>query len=107
MNTSPEEYVIDVSFAGVFRDMVSKCIAPPVSMETRGLIRSFEDKKWKEATYNINDLWEKDENGEWGRSLGTISGGIRGVSVASHQTKVWKLVWVSRPLHKRESHTHR
>ncbi|KAF9780541.1 hypothetical protein BJ322DRAFT_298899 [Thelephora terrestris] len=71
MNTSPEEHVIDVSFPDVFRDM---------------------DKYWCEATYTVYDLCEKNGEGGWGRSLGTMSGGIRGVTVATHQTKVWKFV---------------
>ncbi|KAF9780545.1 hypothetical protein BJ322DRAFT_1112538 [Thelephora terrestris] len=67
MNTSPEEHVIDVSFTNVFRDM---------------------DKYWWEATYTVYGLWEKDGQGVWGRVFGTMSGGIRGVTVATHQTKV-------------------
>ncbi|KAF9780565.1 alpha-galactosidase [Thelephora terrestris] len=85
MNASPEEHVIDVSFTDAFRDM---------------------DKYWWEATYTVYDLWEKDGEGEWGRSLGTMSGGIRGVTVASHQTKVWRLVPVSQPQRKRGKHAH-
>ncbi|KAF9780537.1 hypothetical protein BJ322DRAFT_1083578 [Thelephora terrestris] len=57
LNTSPEEHVIDVSFTDIFKDM---------------------DKYWWEATYTVNDLWEKDGQGEWRRSLGTMLGGIRG-----------------------------
>jgi len=71
MNTSPEKQVVDISFEDVFRD---------------------QNKKLREATYTVYDLWEKDEKGEWGQSLGTMSGGIQGVTVASHLTKVWKLV---------------
>ena len=71
------------------------------------LICSFEDNHLKDATYNVYELWKKDEKEEWGRSLGTISGGIRGVSVASHQTGVWKLVPISQPLHKCGGHAHR
>jgi len=69
------------------------------------LIRSLENKEWREATYTVYDLWEKDETGEWGQSLGEMSGGIQGVVVASHQTKVWKFVPVSQQLRKRGTHT--
>jgi len=85
MNTSPEERVVDVPFKDVFRDL---------------------DKEWKEATYTVYDLWEKDEKGEWGKSLGMMSGGIQGATVAAHQTKVWKLVPNSQPLRKRGRHAY-
>lgn len=71
------------------------------------LTRSFKDKHWWGATYVVYDLWEKDEEGKWGQSLGAMSEGVRGVPIATHQTKVWKLVPVSQPLRKRGRHAHR
>lgn len=91
MNTSPEEQVVDVSFEEVFRDQVWTIPRQKKSLDL-ALIRSFKGKGSREAAYNVYDLWEKDEKGEWGRNFGVISGAIRGVVVASHQTKVWKLV---------------
>ena len=70
------------------------------------LIRSFKNGKWGEATYTVYDLWEKDEKGEWGVTLGTMSGGMQGVDIASHQTKVWKLVPNSKSSRKRGGHHH-
>ncbi|KAF9647601.1 alpha-galactosidase [Thelephora ganbajun] len=83
VNTSPEEQVVDVSFEDVFRDL---------------------SKEWREATYTVYDLWEKDEKEEWGKNLGSMSGGMRGITVITHKTKVWKLVPVSRYLRKRGRH---
>jgi len=86
MNTSPEEQVVDVPFEDVFRDL---------------------GKEWREATYTVYDLWAKDQKGEWGRCLGAMSGGIQGATVATHQTKVWKLVPTTQRLQKRGRRAHR
>ena len=102
MNTSPEEQVVDVSFEDVFGDVV--WITPPPNLLGFVLIRSLKGKELREATYNVYDLWEKDEKMEWGVSLGAMSGGIQGVVVASHQTKVWKLVPSFQQLRKRGTH---
>ena len=95
MNTSPEEQVIDVSFTDVFRDMVRGSPPPLRGLVGFALTRLFKGKQWREATYTVYDLWEKDQNGEWGENLGVVSGSMRGVVISSHQTKVWKFVPVS------------
>ena len=103
INTSPEEQVIDVSFGDIFGDQVWV----NVILNSLGfvLIRSFKSKESGDATYTIYDLWKKDEKGEWGLSLGSMSGAIPGVAVAGHQTKVWKLVPSSKR-QKRGMHAH-
>ena len=70
------------------------------------LICTLKGKEWREATYAVYDLWEKDQMGEWGRCLGMMSGGIQGATVATHQTKVWKLVPITQHLQKRRRHAH-
>ena len=102
MNTSPEVRALDISFEDVFRDLVR--IALSASSLDFVLIRSFKHKEWREAAYTVYDLWERDEKGGWGKSLGVVSGGIREVFVASRQTKVWKLVPNSQQLIKRGRH---
>jgi len=95
MNTSPKVQAWDVSFEEVFRDLVR---ITPCEFPCFILIRSHKGKEWREATYAVYDLWDKDEKGEWGKSLGFMSGGVRGAIVASHQTRVWKLVPSHQPL---------
>jgi len=102
MNTSPKVQVLDVLFEEVFRDLVR--IAPSAGYLDVVLIRSFKRKECGGVAYTVYDLWEKDEEGEWGKSLGVMSGSIREVSVASHQTKVWKLVPSSQQFCKRGRH---
>ena len=103
MNTSPEVQTLDVSFEDVFRDLVR--ITPSACSPDSVLIRSFKHKECGEIAYTVYDLWEKDEKGEWGKSLGVMSGGIREAFVASHQTKVWKLVPSSQQFCKRGRHS--
>ena len=104
MNTSPEEQVADVLFEDVFRDLVWATLFP--NSFDFALIYLFKTKEWRDTTYTVYDLWEKDEKGEWGQNLGTMSGSIQGVAVASHLTKVWKLVPSSQQLRKRGRHAH-
>lgn len=46
-------------------------------------------------TYELFDLWDKDDAGDWGKSLGTFSGSLPETTVKSHQTKVFRAVPVS------------
>ena len=103
MNTSPEERVVDVLFEDLFGDLV--CGLPPSLIRLSSvLICTLKGKEWTEATYAVCDLWEKDQKGEWGECLGAMSGGIQGVTVATHQTKVWKLAPTAQHLRKRGRH---
>lgn len=40
--------------------------------------------------YIVYDLWQKDDSGIWGKSLGTVQGSLGNVSIGAHETKVWK-----------------
>ena len=102
MNTSPEVQALDVSFEEVFKDLVR--ITLSVGSLGFVLTHSFKSKGCRGVAYAVYDLWEKNEKGEWGKSLGVMSEGIREVFVASHQTKVWKVVPSSQPLCKRGRH---
>ena len=106
MNTSPEEQVVDVPFEDIFRDLVCGLPPSPICLSSM-LICPLKGKEWREATYTVYDLWEKDQKGEWGRCLGAMSGGIQGATVATHYTKVWKLVPTTQHLQKRGRRAHR
>ncbi|OJT12590.1 Alpha-galactosidase [Trametes pubescens] len=71
MNTSPNSQTVNVSFADVFVDQGAAFAA---------------------GTFTLYDLWQKDDAGAWGKSLGDFSGSVPGVEVGTHQTKVWKAV---------------
>ncbi|KAL1952162.1 hypothetical protein VTO73DRAFT_1311 [Trametes versicolor] len=71
MNTSPNAQTVNVSFADVFVDQGAAFAA---------------------GTFTLYDLWQKDDAGAWGKSLGDFSGGVPSVEVGTHQTKVWKAV---------------
>ena len=102
MNTSPKVQTLDILFGEVFRDLVR--ITLSAGSLDFVLMCSFKSKERKEAAYTVYDLWEKDENGGWGKNLGVMTGGIREVFIASHQTKVWKLVPNSQQLCTRGKH---
>ena len=46
-------------------------------------------KTYQTQAYDVSDLWQKDDAGNWGKSVGTIQGGFN-VTIGSHQTKVWR-----------------
>lgn len=71
MNTSPNAQTVNVSFADVFVDQGAAFAA---------------------GTFTLYDLWQKDDAGAWGKSLGDFSGSVPSVEVGTHQTKVWKAV---------------
>ncbi|KAI0651654.1 alpha-galactosidase [Trametes meyenii] len=72
VNTSPKAQTVDVQFADVFIDQA-----------------------YQQQPYVLYDLWQKDENGNWGKSLGTFQGSVPHVRLDTHQTKVWKAIPVS------------
>ncbi|KAH9853207.1 alpha-galactosidase [Lenzites betulinus] len=74
MNTSPNSQTVNVSFTDVFFDQGSA---------------------YQSGTYTLYDLWQKDDAGKWGKSLGDFTGSVPDVQVGTHQTKVWKAVPVS------------
>ncbi|KAI0361839.1 alpha-galactosidase [Trametes cingulata] len=75
MNTSPTAQTVNVSFADVFVD---------------------QGASYQAGTFTLYDLWQKDPaSGKWGLNLGEFTGGVHGVRVGTHQTKVWKAVPVS------------
>jgi len=74
MNTSPEDHSINITFSEVFID---------------------QGATEKTQTYELFDLWDKDDAGDWGKSLGTFSGSLPETTIKSHQTKVFRAVPVS------------
>lgn len=46
---------------------------------------------YQTQAYEVFDLWQKDDSGNWGKSIGTTQGGLN-VTIGVHQTKVWKAV---------------
>ncbi|KAF7347050.1 Alpha-galactosidase [Mycena venus] len=69
MNTSPEDQSTNITFS--------------------------EGATERTQTYELFDLWDKDDAGDWGKSLGTFSGSLPETTVKSHQTKVFRAVPVS------------
>jgi alpha-galactosidase len=57
-------------------------------------------KSYQTQAYNVFDLWQKDDSGNWGKSIGTIQSGMN-VTIGTHQTKVWKAVPVQQATMKR------
>jgi len=74
LNTAPTQQTVDVDFSDVFFDQGTQYQTQP---------------------YTVYDLWQKDDSGNWGKSLGTMQGSIPNVSIATHQTLVWKAVPVT------------
>ena len=56
------------------------------------LSRSHKGPAYQQQHWQLSDLWQKDENGNWGKNIGTFQGAVRQVRIASHQTKVWRAV---------------
>ncbi|TFY59512.1 hypothetical protein EVJ58_g5725 [Rhodofomes roseus] len=71
MNTSPDTQTVGVNFTDVFID---------------------QGASYQAGTYEIYDLWQKDDAGAWGASVGTYTGSIPNVQIGAHQVKVWKAV---------------
>ncbi|KAJ7601062.1 alpha-galactosidase [Mycena floridula] len=71
MNTSPEDQSANITFNEVFID---------------------QGATEKTQTYELFDLWDKDDAGNWGKSLGSFSGSLPETTVKSHQTKLWRAV---------------
>jgi alpha-galactosidase len=46
----------------------------------------------QKASYHLYDLWQKDEQGKWGKDVGVAQGSIKNVKVRAHAVKVWKAV---------------
>lgn len=53
---------------------------------------SSQGKTYQTQAYDVLDLWQKDDAGNWGKSIGTIQGGLKNVPIGLHQTKVWKAI---------------
>lgn len=70
LNTAPAAQTVQVDFADVFFD---------------------QGKVYQTQPYEVFDLWQKDDEGTWGKSIGIIQGGMN-VTIGVHQTKVWKAV---------------
>ncbi|OSD06023.1 glycoside hydrolase family 27 protein [Trametes coccinea BRFM310] len=71
INTWPTNQTLDVQFADVFID---------------------QGKAYQQQAYDLCDLWHKDDEGNWGKSIGNFQGSLAQVQLASHQTKVWKAI---------------
>ncbi|KAH9835737.1 glycoside hydrolase superfamily [Rhodofomes roseus] len=69
LNTSPDAQTVSVNFTDVFID---------------------QGPSYQAGTYEIYDLWQKDDAGAWGASVGTYTGSIPDVQIGTHQVKVWK-----------------
>ncbi|KAH9937505.1 glycoside hydrolase superfamily [Fomitopsis serialis] len=71
LNTSPDAQTASVNFTDVFID---------------------QGPSYQAGTYEIYDLWQKDEANAWGASVGMYTGSIPDVQIGTHQVKVWKAV---------------
>ena len=73
MNTSPVNQTIDVSLVDIFND---------------------QGRSFASGTFTFYDLWQKDSDGEWGASVGDVSGSMS-VDVVTHGVRVFMAVPVS------------
>ncbi|KAJ3528219.1 hypothetical protein NM688_g8024 [Phlebia brevispora] len=71
LNTAPSEQTVDVEFSDAFFDQGTAYQAQP---------------------YTLYNLWETDDDGNWGKSIGTVQGTLRDVKIRAHQTKLWKAI---------------
>jgi len=74
LNTSPTDQTVKLTFGEILVDQ-----APAEQAQT----------------FELFDLWDKDDQGEWGKSLGSFSGDLPETTVKSHQTRVWRAVPVT------------
>ncbi|EKM60900.1 glycoside hydrolase family 27 protein [Phanerochaete carnosa HHB-10118-sp] len=70
LNTSPVNQTVEIDFVDVFFD---------------------QGPAYQTQPYEVFDLWQKDDSGNWGKNIGTIQGGMN-VTIGIHQTMVWKAV---------------
>lgn len=47
---------------------------------------------YQKQSYELFDLWGKDGQGKWGKSLGVHQGSVPNVVLRPHATKVWRAV---------------
>ena len=73
MNTSPTNQTTEIDMVDVFIDQGTSFAA---------------------GTFTMYDLWQKDEDGNWGASVGNVSGNMT-VDVVSHGVRVFKAVLAS------------
>jgi hypothetical protein len=55
----------------------------------------FQGKTAQQASWEFFDLWQKEANGTWGKSAGTVRGVMKDVQVVAHGVRVWRAVKVS------------
>jgi hypothetical protein len=74
---------------------LTRCARNPLSQRT--LLRSmvFQGKTAQLASWEFFDLWQKEVNGTWGKSAGTVRGVMKDVQVVAHGVRVWRAVKVS------------
>ncbi|KIJ40316.1 glycoside hydrolase family 27 protein [Sphaerobolus stellatus SS14] len=70
MNISPHNQTVDILMEDAFLDQGTAYQAQP---------------------YEFFDLWQKDSNGNWGKSIGTVQGKFS-VTVNAHGVKVWRAI---------------
>ena len=70
MNTSPTNQTVDISLLDVFIDQGTSFAA---------------------GTFTMYDLWQKDADGNWGASVGDVSGSTS-VDVVAHGVRVFKAI---------------
>lgn len=73
VNSSPSNQTVDIALEDVFVD---------------------QGKQFGSGTFTLYDLWQKDDNGQWGKSIGNFQGQVT-VDLATHQTKVYRAIPVS------------
>lgn len=81
LNTAPTNQTVDVDFFDAFFD---------------------QGKVYQQQSYTLSDLWQKDDQGNWGKDIGVFQGSIPQVQIGAHQTKVWVAVPVPATSSKRE-----
>ncbi|KAI0762790.1 alpha-galactosidase [Fomes fomentarius] len=73
VNSSPSNQTVDIALEDVFVD---------------------QGKQFGSGTFTLYDLWQKDENDQWGKGIGNFQGQVT-VDLATHQTKVYRAIPVS------------
>jgi alpha-galactosidase len=70
-NNSPEDQTVSLEFSDVF---------------------TWNGKANQQASWRLHDLWAKDDDGKWGKSVGTFKTSVDGVQVRPHATRMYKAV---------------
>ncbi|GJJ08130.1 hypothetical protein Clacol_002338 [Clathrus columnatus] len=80
LNTSPQDQLMDIVFKEAFMD---------------------KGRDTQTGSFEVLDLWEKNSEGKWGKSLGIMKNQMSRVKVKKHGVRVWRFV----PVYSSSQHT--